>query len=91
MKILSMFFGAMLALLIIFLLDVVSFVLTGRSLSSFIFGSSGFQFLVAIMAGCILGWIWGEKVQDRKEQLRINRELEQDRIRYEKENIKSVD
>ena len=76
MKILSMFFGAMLALLIIFLLDVVSFVLTGRSLSSFIFGSSGFQFLVAIMAGCILGWIWGEKVQDRKEQLRINRELD---------------
>jgi len=91
MKILCMIIGAILALLIIFAFDVVSFVLIGKSFSSFIFGSSGFQFLVAIMAGCILGWIWGNKVQDKKEQLRINRELEQDRIRYEKRNIKSGD
>jgi len=89
MTILYTFTGAILALIFVLALDVVSFVLLGTSISSFIFGSSGFQFLVAIMAGSILGWIWGNRVKDKKEQVRINRELEQDSLRYQKEDEES--
>jgi hypothetical protein len=42
------------------------------------------------MAGCILGWIWGNKLKDNQEQARIKRELEQDRIGYEKEETKRL-
>ena len=82
MTVLYMFVGAILGIIILVILDVVSIILIGRSISDLVFGHSGLQLLVAIMGGCILGFIWGNKVQESKEQARINRELEQDRLKY---------
>jgi hypothetical protein len=89
MIILCTFAGGMLGEVFLIVFDIMSFILFGRSILYPIFGHSGLEALIAPMAGCILGWIWGNKLKDYKEQISINRELEQDRIRYE--DIKSPD
>ena len=90
MVILCTFIGGILGFVILVVLESLSFLLFGRSLSTLIFGHSGLQALIAPMAGCILGWIWGNKLKDNQEQARINRELEQDRIRYEREETERL-
>lgn len=83
MIMLSTFAGGILGFVTLIVFEVLSLLLFGQSISHLIFGQSGLQALIAPMAGCILGWIWDNKLKDNKEQLRINRELEQDHIRYE--------
>jgi hypothetical protein len=65
--------------------------LPGRSLSTLVFGNSGLQILIAIGAGCILGFIVGNRVKDNKEQARINREIERDRAKYDKAGLLQTD
>ena len=66
-----MFIGAVLGIVILVVLDIVSTALIGQRLSYLIFGNSGLQLIVAIMGGCILGFILGNKARDRREQARI--------------------
>jgi len=53
--------------------------------SEIIFGSNGIECLVVPMIGAVVGFVLGNKIQDNREQKRINRELEQDRLNYEQE------
>ena len=80
--------GGFLGFAILVALTTLSFMFTGRSVISAFFGHSGLEFPVAIMIGCIVGWIWGNRIKDNQEQARINREIEEDRIRYENEKKK---
>jgi hypothetical protein len=82
MTILFTFIGGVLGVIALIGLEILSFLIFGRSLTGAIFGSSGLQMLVFPLGGCILGFIWGNKVKDHREQARINRELEADRIKY---------
>lgn len=89
MRFLYVFLGGILAILVFFVLTLVSFRVFGYSIFSLIFGQSGLQIPVVLFIGTICGWLFGTKIQDQREQAQINRELEQDRIKYEKENSKS--
>jgi hypothetical protein len=80
--ILSAFIGGILAIIVVVVLDLLSAILFGRSVSNLIFGNSGVQCLVVPMVGAVLGFIFGNKLTERREQARINREIEQDRLRY---------
>ena len=84
MTILFTLIGGLLGIVALIAVEIISLIIFGRSLSDAIFGRSGLQILVFPMAGCILGFIWGNKITDSREQARINRELEQDRLRDEK-------
>ena len=84
MTFLFMFIGGVLAIIVLIAIDTVSIMLLGRSFSTLVFGNSGLQILIAIGAGCILGFIIGNRIKDNKEQTRISRELERDRAKYEK-------
>jgi hypothetical protein len=81
MTFLFMFIGAVLGIFVLIAIDVISTMLFGRSLSMLVFGNSGLQFLIAIGAGCILGFVWGNRIKDNIEQARINREIERDRTK----------
>lgn len=83
MTFLFMFIGAVLAIIVLIAIDTVSIMLFGRSVSSLVFGNSGLQLLIAIGVGGILGFIWGNRIKDKMEQARINREIERDRAKYE--------
>jgi hypothetical protein len=83
MAILFTIIGGLLGFVALIILETLSFMVFRRSLSDLIFGHSGLQALVFPMAGCILGFIWGNRIKDRQEQATINREIEQDRLRYE--------
>jgi len=89
MRFLFVFVGGVTALIVFFVLTVISFSVFGYSVFSSIFGQSGLESPVVLFIGVICGWILGSKIQDQKEQAQINRELEEDRIKYEKESGKS--
>ncbi len=82
MTILFTFIGAALGLVVLVVLEILSVFLFGRGLSALV-GYSGFVESLIVLAGCAFGFIWGHKIKDWKEQKRINREIEQDRLRYE--------
>ncbi|HAF15953.1 MAG TPA: hypothetical protein DHU55_14670 [Blastocatellia bacterium] len=84
MRFLFAFVGAVLALIVFFVLTVISFSVLGHNVFRSIFGQSGLEFPVVVFIGIICGWLLGSKIQDQKEQAQINRELEEDRVKYEK-------
>ncbi len=88
MTILFTFIGAVLGFVVLVLLNVLSIFLFGHNLSTLIYGHSGFVESLTVLAGCAFGFIWGHKIKDWKEQKRINREIEQDRLRYESDKNK---
>jgi len=75
--------SAVLAVIGVVVIDMVSIMLLGRPLSTLVFGSSGLQVLVAIGVGIVLGFIVSNRILDRREQVRINREIERDRAKYD--------
>jgi hypothetical protein len=89
MRFLFALVGAVLALIVFFVLTVISFSVFGHNVFRSIFGQSGLEFPVVVFIGIICGWLLGSKIQDQKEQAQINRELGEDRIKYEKESSTS--
>jgi hypothetical protein len=76
MTFLFMFIGAVLAIVVLVAIDTLSIMVFGRSASMAIFGQSGLQLPIAVMAGCIIGFIVGNRIKDNAEQARINQEIE---------------
>lgn len=73
--ILCTFVGGILGFVVLVVIERLSFLLFGRGLSNLIFVHSGLQALIAPMAGCILGWIWGNKLKDNQEQASLAKSL----------------
>jgi hypothetical protein len=88
LTILYTFIGGFLGFVFLFVLNILSFRL-GRNILKPIFGQSGLEMPVAVLVGCILGWICGNKAKDSQEQERINREIEEDRLKYEAEKTEN--
>jgi hypothetical protein len=75
--------SAVLTFILLIVIDMVSFMLLGQSLSRLVFGNSGLGVLIAIGVGAIVGFIVSNRILDRREQARINREIERDRAKYD--------
>jgi hypothetical protein len=78
--------SAVLTIIVSVAIDMVSIILLGRPLSRLVFGNSGVGILIEIGVGIIIGFIVANRILDRREQARINRELEQDRVKYENQH-----
>jgi hypothetical protein len=89
MRFLFALVGAVLALIVFFVLTMVSFSVFGHNVFTSIFGQSGLEFPVVVFIGIVCGWLLGSRIQDQKEQAQINRELDEDRIKHEKASTKS--